>query len=284
MEVIRLKKVTLGRGLDALIPVEKDDNGYILVSVDQLKPNPFQPRQEFDEISLNELSASISENGIIQPLIVRKTEMGYEIIAGERRWRAAQKIGLNLVPVILKKATDREILQLALIENLQREDLNPLEEALAYEQLIGDFGLTHDEISKRIGKERSTITNQIRLLKLPDSVKEALRRGNITAGHARALLSIESPNEANELLQSIINQKLSVRQTERLVQNLYRLKDQKRKTNDIDYHLDYITDELKKAFGTQIRIIDKKGKGKIEIEYYSKEELERIIEILSSKR
>lgn len=279
-----MKKVTLGRGLDALIPVEKDDNGYILVSVDQLKPNPFQPRQEFDEISLNELSASISENGIIQPLIVRKTEMGYEIIAGERRWRAAQKIGLNLVPVILKKATDREILQLALIENLQREDLNPLEEALAYEQLIGDFGLTHDEISKRIGKERSTITNQIRLLKLPDSVKEALRCGNITAGHARALLSIESPNKANELLESIINQKLSVRQTERLVQNLSRHRDDKRETHESDYYLDYATEELKKAFGTQIRIIDKKGKGKIEIEYYSKEELERIIEILCSKR
>jgi len=284
MEVIRLKKVTLGRGLDALIPIEKADNGYLLVSIDQLKPNPFQPRKDFDETSIDELSASIRENGIIQPLIVRKTEIGYEIIAGERRWRAAQKIGLKMVPVILKEASDREILELSLIENLQREDLNPLEEALAYEQLIGDFGLTHDEISKRIGKERSTITNQIRLLKLPDSVKEALRRGNITAGHARALLSIESPNKTNELLESIINQKLSVRQTERLVQNLYRLKDQKRKTNDIDYHLDYITDELKKAFGTQIRIIDKKGKGKIEIEYYSKEELERIIEILSSKR
>ena len=279
-----MKKVTLGRGLDALIPIEKADNGYLLVSIDQLKPNPFQPRKDFDETSIDELSASIRENGIIQPLIVRKTEIGYEIIAGERRWRAAQKIGLKMVPVILKEASDREILELSLIENLQREDLNPLEEALAYEQLIGDFGLTHDEISKRIGKERSTITNQIRLLKLPDSVKEALRRGNITAGHARALLSIESPNKTNELLESIINQKLSVRQTERLVQNLYRLKDQKRKTNDIDYHLDYITDELKKAFGTQIRIIDKKGKGKIEIEYYSKEELERIIEILSSKR
>lgn len=284
MEVILLKKVTLGRGLDALIPVEKADNEFTLVSIDQLKPNHFQPRRDFDETSINELSASISENGIIQPLIVRKTETGYEIIAGERRWRAAQKTGLKMVPVILKEASDSEILELALIENLQRQDLNPLEEALAYDQLIGEFGLTHDEISKRIGKERSTITNQIRLLKLPDLVKDALRRGSITAGHARALLRIDPPNKANELLESIISQKLSVRQTERLVQKLYKPKEEKREIKGNDYYLDYVTDELKKALGTQIKITDKNGKGKIEIEYYSKEELERIIELLSTNR
>jgi ParB family chromosome partitioning protein len=284
MEVKRLKKVTLGRGLDALIPTDKEVNGYILADIDQIKPNAYQPRKEFDEDGIDELASSIKEKGIIQPLIGRKIGDSYEIIAGERRWRAAQKAGLKKIPIILKDASDSEILELALIENLQREDLNPIEEAIAYEQLIGDFGLTHEEISKRIGKDRSTITNQIRLLKLPERVKQAIKEGEISAGHARAILSIESQSKALEILDLIRRNKLSVRQTEKLVQGLIKEQGADKKQNYIDPFLNNITEELKKVLGTQIRIIDRNGKGKIEIEYYSIDDLERIIEALMTRR
>ncbi|MBI4228205.1 MAG: ParB/RepB/Spo0J family partition protein [Deltaproteobacteria bacterium] len=283
MEVKGLKKVTLGRGLDALIPTEKEANGYILADIDQIKPNAYQPRQEFDEDSIDELASSIKEKGIIQPLLGRKIGSGYEIIAGERRWRAAQKAGLKKIPIILKDASDSEVLELALIENLQREDLNPIEEAIAYEQLIGDFGLTHEEISKRIGKDRSTITNQIRLLKLPDRVKQAIKDGDISAGHARAILSIESHNKVLEILDIIIRNRLSVRQTEKLVQSLVKDKETDKAPIYIDPHLKNITEELKKVLGTQIKIIDRKGRGKIEIEYYSIDELQRIVDLLIAK-
>jgi ParB family chromosome partitioning protein len=284
MEVKRLKKVTLGRGLDALIPTDKEVNGYILADIDQIKPNAYQPRKEFDEDGIDELASSIKEKGIIQPLVGRKIGDSYEIIAGERRWRAAQKAGLKKIPIILKDASDSEILELALIENLQREDLNPIEEAIAYEQLIGDFGLTHEEISKRIGKDRSTITNQIRLLKLPERVKQAIKEGEISAGHARAILSIESQSKALEILDLIRRNKLSVRQTEKLVQGLIKEQGADKKQNYIDPFLNNITEELKKVLGTQIRIIDRNGKGKIEIEYYSIDDLERIIEALMTRR
>ncbi|HXG31196.1 MAG TPA: ParB/RepB/Spo0J family partition protein [Thermodesulfobacteriota bacterium] len=275
-----MKKVTLGRGLNALIPTEKEGYSYTLVNVGEIKPNAFQPRKDFDERAIEELASSIQENGILQPLIVRKTEGQYEIIAGERRWRAAQRAGLTRVPVIIKDVSDREALELALVENLQREDLNPIEEATAYEQLIEDFGLTHEEISKRIGKERSTITNQLRLLKLPDEIKQALIAGEITAGHARAILGIQSSAKAKEILEAIKRDKLSVRKTEKLVQKISIHKEKTARFDNSDFYIKYITDELKKALGTQVKIIDREGKGKIEIEYYSKMELERLIEIL----
>jgi ParB family chromosome partitioning protein len=283
MEDNRLKKVILGRGLDALIPTEREGYGYMLLGIEEMRPNVFQPRKDFDEEGIEELATSIQEKGIIQPLIVRKTESGYEIIAGERRWRAAQKVGLTKVPVIIKDVSDREVLELALVENLQREDLNPLEEAAAYEQLIEDFGLTHEEISKRIGKERSTITNQLRLLKLPDEVKQSLIRGEITSGHARAILSLQSYSKSKEVLESIKREKLSVRKTEKLVQRLSEEREQIVKLHDVDPYIDHLTDELKKTLGTQVKIIDKGGKGRIEVEYYSKDELERLIEILIGK-
>lgn len=275
-----MKKVTLGRGLNALIPTEKEGYSYTLINVGEIKPNAFQPRKDFDERAIEELASSIQENGILQPLIVRKTEGQYEIIAGERRWRAAQRAGLTRVPVIIKDVSDREALELALVENLQREDLNPIEEATAYEQLIEDFGLTHEEISKRIGKERSTITNQLRLLKLPDEIKQALIAGEITAGHARAILGIQSSAKAKEILEAIKRDKLSVRKTEKLVQKISIHKEKTARFDNSDFYIKYITDELKKALGTQVKIIDREGKGKIEIEYYSKMELERLIEIL----
>jgi len=270
----------LGRGLNALIPAEKEGYSYTLVNVGEIKPNAFQPRRDFDEQAIEELAKSIQENGILQPLIVRKTEGHYEIIAGERRWRAAQRAGLTKVPAIIKDVSDREALELALVENLQREDLNPIEEATAYEQLIEDFGLTHEEISKRIGKERSTITNQLRLLKLPDEIKQALIAGEITAGHARAILGIQSGAKAKEILEAIKKDRLSVRKTEKLVQKISTHKEKTVRFDNSDFYINYITDELKKALGTQVKIIDKEGKGKIEIEYYSKIELERLIEIL----
>lgn len=278
-----MKKVTLGRGLDALIPTEKERYGYLLANIGEIKPNAFQPRKDFDEESIEELAQSIKENGIIQPLIVRKSEGNYEIIAGERRWRAAQKVGLTKVPVILKDVSDRQALELALVENLQREDLNPIEEATAYEQLIEDFGLTHEEISARIGKERSTITNQLRLLKLPDEIKEAIIAGEITAGHARAILGLQSLAKAKEILEAIRKEKLSVRKTEKLVQKLSTQKEKTVKLDSGDLFINHITDELKKALGTHVKIIDRKGKGKIEIEYYSKIELDRLIELLIGK-
>lgn len=278
-----MKKVTLGRGLDALIPTERAAYGYMLLGIEEMKPNAFQPRKDFVEEGIEELTASIQEKGIIQPLVVRKSESGYEIIAGERRWRAAQRAGLTKVPVIIKDLSDREALELALVENLQREDLNPIEEAAAYEQLIEDFGLTHDEISKRIGKERSTITNHLRLLKLPDEAKQALIRGEITAGHARAILSLQSYSQSKEVLESIKRDKLSVRKTEKLVQKLSEQRERVIKLYDVDPYIQHLTDELKKTLGTQVRITDKHGKGRIEIEYYSKDELERLIEILEGK-
>jgi len=274
-----LKKATLGRGLDALIPTE-EDNGFIIASIDQVRPNTFQPRKDFDENAIDELASSIQEKGIIQPLVVRKSGNYYEIIVGERRWRAAQKAGLTKVPLILKDVSDSEVLELALVENLQREDLNAIEEAIAYDQLIGDFGLTHEEISRRIGKERSTITNQIRLLKLPSQVKEALKNGDITAGHARAILSLDSQTKAIEILEMIKRNKLSVRQTEKIIQNMTRKNEEGKKPIDIDLYLKHLTEELKKSLGTQIKIVDKNGSGRIEIEYYSKDELERLIDIL----
>ncbi|MGB7290707.1 MAG: ParB/RepB/Spo0J family partition protein [Thermodesulfobacteriota bacterium] len=279
----RLKKVTLGRGLDSLIPIDEGAKGYVLADIDQIKPNSYQPRKEFDEDGIDELASSIKEKGMLQPLVGRKIGNSYEIIAGERRWRAAQRAGLKRIPIILKDASDSEILELALIENLQREDLNPIEEAIAYEQLIGDFGLTHDEISKRIGKDRSTITNQIRLLKLPERVKQAIRNREISAGHARAILSIESHSKALEILELIKRNKLSVRQTEKLVQGSIKERESDKKQKYVDPFISNVTERLKRVLGTQIKIIDRNGKGKIEIEYYSLDDLERIIESLMTR-
>lgn len=280
-----MKKGILGRGLDALIPTEKGEPryNYMLIGIDEMVPNVFQPRKGFDEEAMDELVASIREKGIIQPLIVRKSENGYEIIAGERRWRAAKRAGLTQVPAIIKDASNREALELALVENLQREDLNPIEEATAYEQLIKEFGLTHEEISERIGKERSTITNQLRLLRLPAEVKQALIEGKITAGHARAVLGLQSTSEVREVLETIKNEKLSVRKTEKLVQKLSAHKENAIQFNEFTPYISHYTDEIKKRLGTQVRIFDKDGKGKIEIEYYSRDELERVIEILVGK-
>ena len=212
--------------------------------------------------------------------MVRTIEKGYEIIAGERRWRAAQRAGVTRVPVIIKEASDREVMELALIENLQREDLNPIEEAVAYQQLIDEFELTHEDVSRQIGKERSTITNQLRLLKLPEEAKSALIAGDITAGHARAILSIESPEELRKALNAITKQRLSVRNTEQLIKKMSTRKKKQAGSEQEDIYLKEVVNGLKNALSTQVRIVDKQGKGKIEIDYYSNDELERLADIL----
>jgi len=275
-----LKKSNLGRGLDALIPKEEKPGGFIVASINEIRPNSSQPRKEFDEETIGELANSIKEKGILQPLVVRTVEKGYEIIAGERRWRAAQRAGVTRVPVIIKEASDREVLELALIENLQREDLNPIEEAVAYQHLIDEFEMTHEEVSRQIGKVRSTITNQLRLLKLPEEAKAALIAGDITAGHARAILSIESPAEAREALNAIQKQRLSVRNTEQLIKKMSKRPKKQLSTENDDMYLKQVVNELKNALSTQVRIVDKQGKGKIEIDYYSNDELERLTDIL----
>lgn len=275
-----MKKATLGRGLDALIPKESKPEGLTLLSINEIRPNALQPRKDFDDETITELTASIREKGILQPIVVRRAPGGYEIIAGERRWRAAQRAGVVKVPVVVKDASDMEALELALIENLQREDLNPIEEASGYQHLVEEYGLTHEEVSVRIGKDRSTITNQLRLLRLSDEAKSALIEGEITAGHARALLGLESLSDANVVLHAIRKKKLSVRMTETLIRNMTREKKTAAKPVSTDPYLERLADDIKGFLSTQVRIVYNKGKGRIEIDYYSDDELERLVSAL----
>ena len=283
-----MKKRVLGKGLDALLPSETTGSrDYSLISIERIKPNQAQPRKYFQEESIDELAESIMERGLIQPLLVRKKDSFYEIIAGERRWRASQKAGLKQIPVVIRDVSDRESIEIGLIENLQREDLNPIEEAEAYEKLITEFNITHEEISKRISKNRSTITNQLRLLKLTDEAKSDLINDNISSGHARALLALGSEEQINDVLTIIKDKKLSVRQTEKLVRDLLSEKRKPRKgsedTEDEEGpYIRHLAEELKKSLGTKVKIQGKGTKGKIEIEYYSPDELERLIGILTS--
>jgi len=282
------KKGVLGKGLDALIkaddnkPQTSENKGNINVSIHKISPNPLQPRKQFTEKSISELSRSIAENGVIQPIIVRNSKNGLQIVAGERRWRAAQKAGVNEVPVIIKDVSDAQSLQLALIENLQREDLNPVEEAKAYEMLTNNYELTHEEIAKQIGKDRTTITNQIRLLKLTPKALDALSAGTITQGHARALLSLEESAKINEILNKIISGNLSVRNTEALIKKLLSSSSKKDSTtpDQEEINLKFFTNQLKTALSTNVRIVNKKGKGKIEIDYYSSDDFDRIVKKL----
>ena len=284
-----MKKRSLGRGLDSLIPknLETESTGYQMVSTDLLKPNPSQPRKQFEQAALEELAESIRENGVIQPLVVRKKNGGFEIVAGERRWRAAKIAKLGKLPVVIRTATDQDVAELTLIENIQREDLNPIEEAEAYEKLSQRFGLTHDDIARKTGKNRSVITNQLRLLKLSAKAKEALVSGAITAGHARALLGASSLEEMDFLLGEVLKNNLTVRGTEALVKKKSRdagpPAEPGSKEPEEDIFTRELTEELAGKFSTKVRISRSKTKGKIEIEYYSPEELERIVGILLSR-
>jgi len=273
----------LGKGLGALIPEKspsdvEGEKVFSICGIEEIKPNPFQPRKAFGEEQLRELVGSIQEKGILQPLVVRRKGSGYELIAGERRWRAAQKAGMKDVPIIIKDVQESELLELSLIENIQRENLNPVEEAEAFKGLMDQFHFTQEEISQRVGKDRTTITNAIRLLKLPQDIKQSLANGAISMGHARAFLSLDGAEKQRLALKKVLAGGLSVRQTENLVKRLrVRAYTSIPKKNQ---EWNPLVEELQRALGTKVKIIGKGKRGKIEIEFYSHEELDRIIDLL----
>ncbi|WP_027633292.1 ParB/RepB/Spo0J family partition protein [Clostridium hydrogeniformans] len=282
------KKFGLGKGLGALIPEEQEEkiiekNESNLISINLIKPNNEQPRTYFDEQKILELSESIKEYGVIQPLILKKEKSNYIIIAGERRWRAAKKAGVKEVPAVIMDLSDKEVLEVSLIENIQRQDLNPIEEAIAYEKLLREFELTQEELSKKLGKSRVVITNSLRLLKLDDRVKDYLIDGVISEGHGRILLSIGDKNLQYTIAQRVIDEDLSVRALEGIIKNIRENKnkdDNNEKSKKINpYYVD-VKEKLQQKFDTKININSKRNKGKIEIEYYSEEDLQRILDIL----
>jgi ParB family chromosome partitioning protein len=278
----------LGRGLDALFSgsqaVEKEPL-VTTIPITQIIPNKFQPRRVFDETALLELVSSISQYGILQPLVVRKSNKVYELVAGERRWRASQKAGLKEIPVIIKEYTDGEMTEIALIENIQREDLNAIEEALAYRRLMNDFGLTQEEVAKRIGRSRSVIANMVRLLNLHPTVQDYVSRGTLSMGQSRPLLGLETLELQLEAAEIIIEDDLSARDAEELVKRLSdktkQVKQQTKNMEEKNFFVIEAEDRLKMILGTQVRIKPGKLKSKIEIEFSSSEDLDRIIEVLS---
>jgi ParB family chromosome partitioning protein len=278
-----MERKALGKGISALIPereVERKEE-IIYVQTGQIKPNPFQPREDFDTQGIEELAQSIKEKGVIQPLLVRRKGDYYELIAGERRLRAAQLLNLEELPIIIKDVEDRDSLELALIENIQRQDLNPIEEAHAYQYLIDKFQVTQDKISAVLGKARATITNTLRLLKLPQEVQEEMKKGRISFAHGRALLEIEDVNQQRRLAQEVISKGLSVRELENLIKRS-RPKGIKRRMGQAmrEPYLAVLEEELQHIIGTKIRISKRKKRGHILIEFYSQEDLERIVSIL----
>ena len=283
------KKFALGKGLSALIPDEVEENvdKNLYISINKIKSDSDQPRKAFDSEKIVELTESIKTHGILQPLILRKESQDqYIIVAGERRWRAAKMAGLQEVPAIIMDLSDRDILEISLIENIQRQDLNPIEEAMAYKKLLNDFKITQEELSKRIGKSRVAISNTIRLINLDSRVLQYLIEGIISEGHGKALLAIENADLQCEIAQQVIDEKLSVRQLEKLVKKINESKneqeiDNSRNSNNINPYYKEIRDQLQNYFGTKVNISNKKNKGKIEIEYYSEDDLQRILDIIN---
>ena len=303
-----VKRNGLGKGLDSLIPNKSDKltkpetkknnsevkvspakkvkedpkASEILLKINQVEPNRDQPRKEFDEDALLELADSIKQFGVLQPLLVQKKKDYYEIIAGERRWRAAKLAGLKEVPVLIKSYTDQEIVEISLIENIQRENLNPIEEAMAFKRLLEEFHLKQDEVAERVSKSRTAVTNSMRLLKLSDKVKQMIIDDMISTGHARALLAIEDEEQQYLLATKIFDEKLSVRETEKLVKSLKNPKKEVKKTTpEHQFIYNDIAEKMKSMIGTKVSVHAKaNGKGKIEIEYYSEEELERIYDLM----
>ena len=293
----------LGKGLDSLIPnavgeakvkkstqeVEKEEKGgqETIVKITMVEPNRKQPRKNFDEDALQELSDSIKQFGLIQPILVQDRKDHYEIIAGERRWRAAKMAGLKEVPVIIRNYTEREIMEISLIENIQRDDLNPIEEAQAYKRLLEEFHLKQDEVAERVSKSRAAVTNSMRLLKLTDEVQQMLIDDMISTGHARALLAIENPEEQYTVAQKIFDEKLSVRDVEKLVKNLHKpVKSSKKSTDDKTMEAIYldIEEKLKQRLSTKVTVTSKgEGAGKIEIEFYNHEDLDRLMDLMGNK-
>ena len=301
-----VKRNGLGKGLDSLIPnkavkpatdenknvkkeenaVKTPENGEIMVKINEVEPNRDQPRKDFDEDALMELADSIKQFGILQPLIVQKKKNYYEIIAGERRWRAAKLAGLKEVPIIVKNYTNQEIVEISLIENIQRENLNPIEEAMAFKRLLEDFNLKQDEVAERVSKSRTAVTNSMRLLKLSERVQQMIVDDMISTGHARALLAIDDEEQQYMLANKIFDEKLSVRETEKLVKALKNPKKEvKKEKQEHTFVYTNIEEQMKNIIGTKVSVSPKaNGKGKIEIEYYSEEELERIYDLIMTIR
>jgi ParB family transcriptional regulator, chromosome partitioning protein len=284
------KRPALGKGLSALIPdVPEPNRPTNDVDIDLISPNEHQPRHHLDDARLDELARSIKANGVIQPIVVRKVDGGYRIIAGERRWRAAQRAGLLRVPVVVKEVSagnDSQILEMALIENIQREDLNPIDEATAYEKLSTDFKMTQEAIAAAVGKDRSSVANHLRLLKLPQEVRAEVASGRLSMGHARALLGVADEGGQRRLARDVIAQNLSVRETEALVKRLEHAESApaaKAAAKVTDVHVRAAEDRLKLALGTRVRIIHRGKGGKIEVDFVSEDELQRLFDVLTSR-
>lgn len=282
-----IEKRALGKGLSALIPHKEVASGaaqeaVLQIPIVQIRPSKYQPRVDFNEERLSELMNSIKEKGVVQPVLVRKTHDGYELIAGERRLRAVRKLGFADIPAIVKDVGDIDMLEMALIENIQREELNPIEEAHAFQRFITDFDFTQEKIAKVLGKDRSTIANTLRLLGLPRRIQEYISKGSITAGHAKALLSLPVESAQLKLCNIIIRKGLSVREAESLVSR--KIAGEVKRALKKDAAISDIESELQKILGTRVRIAHGKKRGRIQIDYYSHEDLNRILDILTSKR
>lgn len=277
-----MNKGGLGRGLEALLPQE-EINSVTEINISDIVTRKKQPRKYFDEASLNELAGSIKEHGIIEPIIVKRKDGSYLIVAGERRYRAAKLAGLSKIPVIIKDLSDSQIVEIALIENLQREDLNPIEEALAFKSLLEEYSLTQDEVAKRVGKSRPFIANSIRLLNLDERVMDFIIIGNLTNGHARALLSAEDKDMQYEIAKKIISEGLNVRQTEMLIKKLTSRKNNSKKIKNKDHIYKDIEDNLEQIIGTKINIVKGRKKGKVVIEFYSDDDLNRIYDLICNR-
>ncbi|UJF33319.1 ParB/RepB/Spo0J family partition protein [Paenibacillus hexagrammi] len=280
----------LGKGLDALLPsLHIDDNDKVIqIPLSQLRANPYQPRKNFNEDSIKELADSIKEHGVIQPIIVRKVLKGFEIIAGERRFRASQLSGLPTIPAVERNFTDQQVMEIALIENVQREDLNALEIAVAYQGIIDQFSLTQEELSAKVGKSRSHIANFLRLLQLPDSIKQYVSRGTLSMGHARAIVGVKDDKIKKELAEATISKQWSVRELEEAIKLLEEQPGQEKEKNKPkdklrDPYIHQAEDQLRDIYRTTVKIKHQQDKGKIELSYYSKDDLNRLLELLQGK-
>jgi len=278
------KRKALGKGLSALIPdanrMDTGEEQFFLCPVESIEPNPYQPRQDFPAPELEEMARSVREKGILTPLLVSRSESGYQLIAGERRWRAAQKAGLERVPVVVRDVTPTESLELALIENIHRKDLNPIEEALAFQRLLEDTGDTQESLAKRLGKDRTTITNTLRLLNLPAFVQKDVINGRLSMGHARVLAGIHDGDQLTKLRNAVVSKDLSVRQLEALAKKKAPKSSKKRKA-EAEYYMQSLADNLKRSLGTKVDVRKQGKKGSIVIYFYSDEELERLLDLLS---
>ena len=288
-----VKKTALGKGLSALIEdtIDENKNSIIEVDINKVEPGPGQPRKNFDKEKIEALAASIKEYGMIQPLLVRKRKDYYEIIAGERRWRAARTAGFKTIPVIERSASTKEVMELALIENIQREDLNPIEEAEAYAKLIQEYSMTQEQVAEMVGKSRPSVANTLRLLNFSDNIRALLITGEITAGQARPILALENTEDQDHAAEYIIKTGLNARQTEQYIKKLIVKANKETESSDSErpeaqikqQEIRFVQDQLRSSLGTKVLLNDNNGKGKITIEYYSKEERERLIDFLTKK-